>query len=293
VISRFVQGIGGTVASPTRNTEAKSMPRHLSLVLLAGAALLGWLTPAAATPSKTPFKVRTSLDGKTVLPHRIRWLGYPLLPRNKVQAVTFLIDGKVRWVEQNPPYSYSDDGGYLVTSWLSPGLHRFTVRATSFTGATASKTVVARVVAAPEPSAELAGRWQRDIADEVPGPSDPRCAPDPVPAGRWTLVFESRWIESVFPGPFHPQKSKQTHFGYIIDNDWVPGPNTFEVAGSVTINLIRDQDKRGGWWCLPDGPAAKYSWAVDGDTLSLAPVGGVDPNEQRGAVFTGKWTRVH
>ena len=268
------------------------MPRHLSLVLIAGAALLGWLTPAAATPSKTPFMVRTSLDGKTVLPHRIRWLGYPLLPRNKVQAVTFLIDGKVRWVEHTPPYSYSDDGGYLVTSWLSPGLHRFTVGATSFTGAQASKTVVARVVAAPEPPADLAGKWQRDIADEVPGPSDPRCAPDPVPAGRWTLVFESRWIESVFPGPFHPQKSKQTHFGYIIDNDWVPGPNTFEIAGSVTINLIRDQNKRGGWWCLPDGPAAKYSWAVQGNTLTLAPVGGVDPNEQRGAVFTGQWTRV-
>ena len=176
------------------------MPRHIAVVSLAALALLAWLTPAAATPSKTGFKVRTSLDGKTVLPHRIHWLGYPLLARDKVKEVAFLIDGKVRWIEHDPPYSYSEDGGYLVTSWLSPGLHRFTVRATSYTGAKGAKTVVARVVAAPEPAAELAGTWQRDIADEVPGPADPRCAPDPVPAGRWTLVFERRWIESVFPG---------------------------------------------------------------------------------------------
>ena len=268
------------------------MPRHIAVVSLAALALLAWLTPAAATPSKTGFKVRTSLDGKTVLPHRIHWLGYPLLARDKVKEVAFLIDGKVRWIEHDPPYSYSEDGGYLVTSWLSPGLHRFTVRATSYTGAKGAKTVVARVVAAPEPAAELAGTWQRDIADEVPGPADPRCAPDPVPAGRWTLVFERRWIESIFPGTFHPEQSKQTHFGYIIDNDWVPGPNTFEVAGSVTINVFHDEDRRGGWWCQPWGPVAMYSWSVNGDTLSLEPVGGVDRNEQRGTVFTGNWTRV-
>ena len=127
---------------------------------------------------------------------------------------------------------------------------------------------------------------------EVPGPADPRCAPDPVPAGRWTLVFERRWIESIFPGTFHPEQSKQTHFGYIIDNDWVPGPNTFEVAGSVTNNVFHDEDRRGGWWCQPWGPVAMYSWSVNGDTLSLEPVGGVDRNEQRGTVFTGNWTRV-
>jgi hypothetical protein len=268
------------------------MTRYTSLALIAVLALSAWLTPAVAAPSKKGFEVRTSLDGKTVLPHRIHWLGYPLLPRDEVKEVAFLIDGKVRWIEQDPPYSYSEDGGYLVTSWLRPGQHRFTVKVTSYSGAKGTKTVVARVGAAPEPSPDLAGKWQRDIADEVPGPSDPRCGPDAVPAGRWTLVFERRWLTSIFPGEFDPEKSKQTSFGYIIDNDWVPGPHTFEVAGSVTIRVFHDEDQRGGWWCLPGGPGATYSWAVHGDTLSLAPVGGADPNEQRGAVFTGDWTRA-
>ncbi len=72
------------------------------------------------------------------------------------------------------------------------------------------------------------------------------------------------------------------------------GPaQTFDLAGSVTINLIRDEDPWGGWWCRPWGSSAKYSWSVDGDTLTLRPVGGIDPNHQRGGVFTGTWTRVH
>jgi hypothetical protein len=252
---------------------------------------LALVVAAAASPGAKGFKVTSSLDGKSVLPHRIRWLGFPHLPRTQVQEIAFLIDGKVRWVEHDPPYSYSDDGGYLVTSWLRPGTHRFTVRATSTSGKRATDTVTARVVAAPDPPAELAGRWQRDVPTAVSG--DPACgAPDAVPAGRWTLVFAQRWIETIYPGKFNPRTSKQTLAGFIIDNDWLPGPATFAVAGSVTVGMIRDDVARGGWWCEPWGPVATYSWSVNGDTLKLAPVGGVDKNKQRGGIFTGEWKRA-
>lgn len=265
------------------------MSRVMSLAFAATLALVVALATAAAQPSIKKFRVTSTLDGRTVLPHRIPWIARPSAATSEVQ---FVIDGKVRWIENRAPFSYSDDGGYLVTSWLKPGRHRFTVRATSVGGRTATDSVIARVVTAPEPPAELAGTWQREVEREVPGPANPRCAPDPVPAGRWTLVFESRWIETVFPGPFDPEKSKQTHFGYIIDNDWIPGQNTFQIAASVTVNVFSDEDPRGGWWCLPGGPAATYSWSVNGDTLSLAPAGGVDRNEQRGAILTGTWTRA-
>jgi hypothetical protein len=185
-----------------------------------------------------------------VLPHRIHWLGFPSVPNSQVKEVDFLIDGKVRWIEQNPPYSYSDDGGYLVTSWLDPGRHRFTVRARTYSGRTGTDTVTARVVAALDPPAGLAGKWQRDIPQKVPG--DPTCgAADPVPSGMWTLVFDRRWIETVYPGKFDPVQSQQTLGGYILDNDYVPGATTFQVAGAVTVNPIRDSDPRVGWWCKP------------------------------------------
>ncbi len=232
------------------------------------------------------FSVTSTLHGKKVLPHRIAWVARAA----GATEVKFLIDGKVRWIEHTPPYSYSDDGGYLVTSWLSPGPHRFTVRAESYRGEKASETVVARVVAAPDPPSELAGTWQRNIPNQVP--ADPGCAPDPNPAGLYTLIFDRRWIESINPGTFDPVKSPQTFAGYIVDNDWIPGPKTFQIAGSVTINIFRDDDPRGGWWCHPWGPTATYAWSVNGDTLTLAPLGR-DPVNQRAGVFTGTWTRVH
>jgi hypothetical protein len=262
------------------------MTRTLTLAAaVAGAATL------AVTGSAQPLRITSSLDGKTVLPHRIHWLAHPKLAPAKVAKVEFLIDGKVRWTEHGAPYSYSDDGGYLVTSWLSPGKHRFAVRATTKDGQTATDIVAARVIAPPQPPAELAGRWQRDVAGQVPGQHGCGAA-DPVPGGRWTLVFESRWIASIYPGKFDVHTSPKTSAGFIIDNDWVPGAKTFQVAGSVTVGPVKDTVAQGGWWCEPWGPQATYSWSVAGDTLTLQPVGGTDRNQQRGAIFTGDWTRV-
>ena len=241
-----------------------------------------------ASSAPPPFTVTSTLDGKRALPHRIRWLASPSAPATRVE---FLIDGKVRWIEQSAPFTYSDDGGYLVTSWLSPGRHRFAVRATSVAGKTVTKAVVARVGAAPAPPSVLAGKWQRVVDQRVP--ADPGCAPGSVPAGRWTLVFERRWIEAIFPGRFDPQKSQQTGFGFRIDSDWIPAGRTFEVAGSVTIDMLLDTNPRGGWWCQPGGPKATYTWSVSGDTLTLTPNGGRDTNRQRGTVFTGRWTRAN
>ena len=72
----------------------------------------------------------------------------------------------------------------------------------------------------------------------------------------------------------------------------MPGPRTFEIAGSVTFRVLHDTDAEGGWWCEPGGPKATYAWSVRGDRLTLAPVGGSDPCRERGAVYTGTWTRA-
>ena len=68
----------------------------LSFVLSRPVALRRLARGDAATP---PFAVTSSLDGKTVLPLRTRWLAYPKLPAAKIQEVDFLIDGKLRWIE--------------------------------------------------------------------------------------------------------------------------------------------------------------------------------------------------
>jgi hypothetical protein len=93
--------------------------------------------------SSSGFKVASTLDGKSALPHRIEWLGLPTLPAKKIAKVEFLIDSRLRWVEHAAPYVYGGNQGshrsYLVTSWLSPGAHHFTVRAVAVNGQTANR----------------------------------------------------------------------------------------------------------------------------------------------------------
>jgi hypothetical protein len=237
-------------------------------------------------PAATDFTVSSSLDGRAVLPHRIAWLGVPSLPPPKVAEVAFLIDGRVAWVEHGAPYSYSDDGGYLVTSWLRPGVHRFTVRARTHDGRTAVDAVKSRVAPAKAPPPALAGRWERTLAKSVPAPGGEGAG---APAGRWLLVFDRKWVQDRAPGRWDPVTSATTGSGGIVDNEWVPGARRFELGGGVTTRITTDADAEGGWWCDPGGPSATYSWSVRGDTLTLT---GSDPCGQRRAVYVGEWTRV-
>ncbi len=100
------------------------MPPRTPLLILAAFAVVAGVSTTAARPTPQAFAVKSSLDGKRTLPHRIHWLGFPSLPRTKIAEVAFIIDGgKPRWIEHNPPYVYSDDGGFLVTTAGEPPLH--------------------------------------------------------------------------------------------------------------------------------------------------------------------------
>jgi hypothetical protein len=124
---------------------------------------LGARLPAAVAVTGllavTSAHVRSTLDGKNVLPHRIQWIAFPSLRPGRVRAVDFVVDGKTLWVEHHPPYTFGNDGNYLVTSFLASGLHRFTVVAIATSGARATDTVTARVLPSPGPPRALAGEW--------------------------------------------------------------------------------------------------------------------------------------
>ena len=270
------------------------MTAHGKLVIVAALACLASVSTAAAISATQPFKFTSTLDGKTVLPHRIHWLAFPRVPRSTKVKVEFLIDGKVLWAERDVPYTFADDGGYLVTSWLTPGKHRFTVRATIVrVGATivkdgqiAEDTVVARVLRAADPPAALAGTWER-TPDTKGHPT--------FPAGTYKLIFEKRWIQERFPGKFNPLTTHAngpgTGQGLIEDNDWEPGATTFHVENAVVFKKFDRNDPEGGSPCNP-GQGTDYSWSVDGDTLTLKPLRGKDPCAPRGFLWTGEWMRV-
>jgi hypothetical protein len=91
----------------------------------------------------------------------------------------------------------------------------------------------------------------------------------------------------------------QAPTGYMINSDYVAGPQTIRFAGPVWTTPRLPLAPSSGhnanpaeWgWCDPWGRETTYNWSVDGNTLTLEPAGGVDACRQRGTIFTGEWTR--
>jgi hypothetical protein len=226
---------------------------------------------AAVRPAR-PFTVTTTLAGKRVLPHRVHWVARSSLPASQVSAVRFLIDGKVSWIEHLVPYTYGLDGNWLVTSWLSPGLHRFTVRVTARGGRSASSTTIARVLPAPEPPSELKDtRWTRNYpaAETGEGP----------PAGNWTLNIDSAGWRIIDPNGE----------GAFIDVAYL-GPGLLESRGGIWTKPKNPYE--GQAWCEDANEPVRFTWKVEGDSLTLAfvPPGGC---EDFGPFMSKTWSRAH
>jgi len=254
-----------------------------------GLAVLG--TPATASTARQEaktFTIRSSLDGKAVLPHRIRWIAYASAPV-LFPGVEFLIDGKRVFANRLEPYAFADDGrdeesgtrktGYLVTSWLAPGTHRFTVRGKAIVAGrrtTTEKTVTARVLVPTSPPAQLAGTWERQLDTAVP--PDPNRLYRSVTAqpGTYRITIDRRYLRASGPVP-----RKHLKIDYVADS------RTLTIRGPVWTG-----DPGEGGACDPWGPDATYSWSVSEDTLTLQPAGKPDACTQRGAIMTGEWTRA-
>jgi hypothetical protein len=266
------------------------------LVALAAAAAAVATVPAAlgAARDDPTFTVSSSLDGKKVLPLRSHWLGYTSLPPAQVDRVEFLIDGTVRWVERHAPYNYAADDngknmGYLITTWLTPGLHRFVVRVYDKAGNSEDEGVTARVVAAPAPPPELARTWTRI---------------ESTARGWHSLVWFDR-VGMWYTAPF-PLAHRHEVTGFVDQYD-VRG-HTLDVYGSVVMG-VREIEKgvcKGngclqvthagqhyeidGNVCNFSGPFGSYRWSVSGDTLTLRVIH--EGCFGRGKGLAGTWTRA-
>jgi len=230
---------------------------------------LSAVSGGAASPVGTPFRITSTLDRKRVLPLRIRWIAHPSLSPVRVLEVDFLVDDRKLWVEHNPPYTYGDDGNYLVTSFLKPGRHRFTVTGRARDGWSASDTVVARVLQAPAPPTALVGTWKgfRPAGG--------------VPAGYWRLVIGRAGWEILEPPRPRPEGSR-------VDVAYL-SPGLLEVrTGMATGHPHFDLN---GWCRGAPGSPAGYRWSVEGAHLELSFVSG-KACPRFTDFITGPWTRV-
>jgi len=242
---------------------------RLGLGLLAVAMLAAGCSSASAGGHAAPagssgrLTVASTLDGHTALPHRIHWQAVPSTPAADIAKVEFLIDGHQLWVEYQTPYFYGDDGNYLVTSFLTPGQHVFTVRAVGISGHVATDTVTATVSPAPRPPTPLAGTWKRFVKPMSPS----SCSPGPCPpAGDWRLVIS----------PTGWQVYDTAGGGGLYDIVY-PSPGLAEIRTGMATG---HQNTDGNAWCNYDGgdrPAGRapvrVRWTVHGNLLSFTPKG--------------------
>ena len=216
------------------------------------------------------FTVSSTLSQTRVLPHRIHWLGKPSLPPSRIREVDFLIDGRRSWVEHYTPYSYGYDGNYLVTSWMRPGLHTFTVVAVATDGRRTTASSTARTLPPPAPPAALARSWSRKVSAAEAGPTG---AP-----GVWTLVVSPVGWRILDPSGRR---------GALVDVAYI-SPQTVEARGGVAT---RNHDPReNNPWCDEPFQPVRYRWHVSGNRLTLTLAGPRRCDGQSG-VLAGDWTR--
>ena len=264
------------------NRPSRSVRPLAPLGLLAAAALAAGCSSghaATAPPSPSPARVTvtSTLDGHTVLPHRIHWQAFASTPAGHISKVDYLIDGRLSWVETLTPYFYGRDGNWLVTSFLKSGEHTFTVRAFTPDGRTATDTVKASVAASAAPPAALAGTWTRVVtpADVKQATSD-----QPPPAGRWRLQI----------GPTGWQLHDPSGGGALFDVGYRPG-GSMQMRPSIDYPPYPQNDQ--GGFCTDTDPLWTWTYSVagDGKTLTLRPAGH-DPCGDRTAILAGTWTTV-
>ena len=244
-------------------------------------------SPSSVTQPDTVQKVTSTLDGETTIPLRTRWIATPQPTGAPVTEVDFLIDGKLIWTEQAAPYVFGGDDngtnlGFLITTWLPPGVHTFTARATGVAGKTVSDVVTASVAAAPEPPAALKGTWTRTVT-----PQDIENAgvtEAPPPPGRWDLVFDQ--VGAWELDPLGSGVGSQYEAQGDILNVYAPIQEAPIGNGTGGISIYGHHGV-GGTDCYASGPFGSYHWSVVGKQLTLSVIGEGCPNRQ--AVWEGVW----
>ncbi len=232
-----------------------------------------------SSPSPAPpidaAAITSTIDGVTVLPHRIHWEVTPSIDA-AVSEVDFLIDSELGWTERNPPYFYGDDGNWLVTSFLKPGQHTFQTRLVTLDGQTVTDTVSAMVGKPTPPPASIAGHWARAVSSADVS----KATSGQPPTGRWGLTINKvGWL------PEDPQ-------GYGLRDDVA-----YRAAGRMTLRPTIEvppfPNSTNGSFCEDPDPQWAWSYTLtnDGKTMKLTPVG-KDPCGDRAAVYQGTWTKT-
>ena len=252
---------------------------------LTGAAALSACGAAEmpAHPTPDPARISSSIPDGATLSDPVRWEARAAgVPAADIVSVRFLIDGKVRHVEQLAPYLFAGRGNLLLPGSLRAGSHTVAVDARLVDGRrlTTASTVVVSTAAYRVPRA-VVGRWTRRVK-----PADVRRtagfrAPSsgvPLPAGVWKLSIGADGVARYID----PTDAHDTTVGQV----------RFEPGGRLVVanEIPNFPGASEGGFC-PDtvGPGS-YRWTTDGAALVVHVVRDRQCAD-RNSFWNGRFTR--
>jgi len=275
--------------------RALLMDSRYKLTSGVGAAILCALSVAAAacgggTAASTPsthrgeLSVSSSIDSGAVLARPLVWRA-AVSPGSDVvvEHVDFLIDGQLRWTEQQEPYEFND--GRLFAPWpLGAGSHTLSVRAVTSTGLSAQTASTVTVKTDRRAAALPAGRYYRSVTNadvrRVSGYRDAAHGAfgEVTTVGRWVMRVRADGVIvlDVVPAgeydgfylPYLSQGGRLTLYGPAV---WLqPHPDQSSL------------------FCDPEPPAS-YRLAEDGQRLTVTPIGHTCADRDTAPV--GTWRR--
>ena len=123
---------------------------NLPALAFALVAVLTVASSAGASSTAISVATVTPSPGATVK-GRIRWEAR--VTGGEPDKVEFLVDGRLGWMERNPPFAFGGNAGTLDTRTVQDGKHVLTVRAFASDGTTATSGVTVTVTnGSPQPA---------------------------------------------------------------------------------------------------------------------------------------------
>jgi hypothetical protein len=224
--------------------------------------------------------VLSSISDGAVLSNALQWTARPVgVADANVARVEFVIDARVRWTEQHPPYVFNGDGNELFPWVLGQRGHRLAVRVLTSSGKQANTSASVTVsVPVPVPT-QLVGIYTRTVtAADIRRTRSFRHEPvgQILPAGTWRLEIARDGVIT------------------FDDPQGSGGNEAFSATpgGAITLqgpaNWLLPADRQGSFCGVE--PIGAYSWVTHPGRLTLIP--GHDRCADRNSMFAGDWKRT-
>jgi hypothetical protein len=260
----------------------------LALTLTAFAAATGSGCGSADDPAATKAtsgskgRVSSSIPEGAHLSRPVRWEARVSgIPTSDVISVRFLIDGKAKHREEEPPYEFAGGGNLLIPGTLGAGSHTFAVDARLSNGRrlTAASTATVSKAARGVPPA-VGGRWTRTVARADVRRTERFRRPqygEPLPSGSWKLRVGADAVAR-YTDPFRRADSLTV------------GQVRFDRRGRLVVgNEIPNSPGAEGYFCPESVGVGKYRWSLQGGALVVNVVSDRCPD--RNSFWNGKFTR--